>query len=109
MLVGHQDLDFSNAESAELECPRRTAREDPQLRWRLAAGHDQAALVPSLADCLQQPSIAATAIAIVSLAFAWLEQGLEVVENQQARSIPQQLKYGGQLVRLALGRHQLLV
>jgi hypothetical protein len=60
-----------------------------------------------LAHGLQQSAVAIEPVSIPSLALAWLEQRLKVVEHQQARPVAQELEQRAELVRVA-GRWQLL-
>src|SRR5262249_34574438 len=91
-LLGRQQrLGLIHAQSAH-PATADGAAEHGQLWWRVAAGQQQAALVRSFAQRLEQPTVASQLCAIAPLLLKRLEQRLDVVQHQQAAPSAQQLQ-----------------
>src|SRR5205823_2386012 len=75
-----------------------------ELQWLLAARHDQAAPVRRFGDLPEQRAVPLVAGTIVAGAVAGLEHRLEVVQDQQAAGVAQQLQQPPALSGLGLRR-----
>jgi hypothetical protein len=64
--------------------------------------------MPGFADGAQQSAVSGKAVSIAPLRLARFEHRFEVVEDQQTRLVPQQLKQQGKPRRFALWRHQVV-
>lgn len=88
---GQEHPAIGDLQTAQLECANGATTEHGPLGRRFATGHDNARLVARFAHRAQHGSIASQPFAVARVALTGLEQRFEIVQDNQAGALAEQL------------------